>query len=76
MGERENIQNMDGNLESLRRYEAELQSGEEQLEAAQEELYEELQELLEAFLDDVKLAAKHSEHDLQEDAMTYIKDNL
>ena len=76
MGERENIMNMDGNLESLSRYENEVASGEEQLEKIQEEMYEELEEALEEFKEKVKLIAKHSEYNLLEDAMTYARDNL
>ena len=76
MSERDNIKNMDGNLESLRRYENKVASGEEQLEKIQEEMYEELEELLEEFKENIKFLAKRDDYDLQEDAMTYIKDNL
>ena len=76
MGERENIMNCDGNLESLRRYENEVSSGEEQLEETQKEMYSELDDLIQEFLANIEFIAKRDDYDLKEDAMTYVRDQI
>lgn len=76
MGERDNIKNMDGNLEALRRYENSVASGEEQLEQIQEEMYSELEELMEEFRESIKVIAKREHYDLIDDANEYVKDSL
>jgi len=76
MSERENIKNMDGNLESLRRYENRISSGEEQLEKIQDEMFEDLDDLIEEFLTNVRDYSKRDDYDLYTEAIEYVKDNL
>jgi len=76
MSERDNTRNCDGNLESLRRYENRIASGEEQLEKIQDEMFEELDDLIEEFKDKIKDCAKREEYDLYAEALDYVKDQL
>lgn len=64
------------NTEALNRYEREVSSGEEQLERIQNEMYEELDDLIQEFLANIAFISKRDDYDLQDDAMTYVKDQL
>ena len=71
MGERENIKNCDGNLESLRRYENSVDSGEEQYEKELEEILERVEE----FVDDIN-DVMIVNPDFREEILEYVKDRL
>jgi len=76
MSEKDNIRNMDGNLEALRRYENRIASGEEQLEKIQEEMFEDLDDLIEEFITNVKDYAKRDDYDLYTEAIEYVKEQI
>ncbi len=71
MSERENIKNCDGNLESLRRYENSVASGEEQYEKELEEILERVEE----FVDDIN-DVMVANPDFRDEILEYVKDRL